>query len=1130
MFPILLHSSFYERLRESDAAFRARVRKTLVRLRDGRWGGGTRVKRLAGLRAPVYEARIDSGDRLLFTAVASSDRDFPERLRTHLQIWDVVHHDEVRRASRRNRSPEAEFLEFDVLEHYDIAEPPPHPAASFGDAGDDSGEVLLEFLIPPEGFHPRDQEGITGAARWYLAAPFMLADETEFQRIMDSGGAELELKLVRDQYEILRAPGPVLLAGSAGSGKTTIAVHRLAQAASMPSPVRSLYLSYSGWLVDHARKLYRDVMLARGHDPGVNTPDFFSFADLYRKLAPRDFRERHDHPMNREIFDAWLRKSGLRLDGALVWEELRSILKGACLQLGNPMLDEKDYYELGRKRAPLFVAARPEIYRIAQRYQQWLDQEGRSDQIDFCRQAFRELRHGRLKKYDVIVCDEVQDLTEIEIMFVLSLVSNSALMGLMLAGDMQQIVNPSGFRWAEVRQAVMKFANHGTKAPALTTLSRNFRSVRPLVELANAVLLLRREIFGRSGEDGFEEAVVEGPIPIQVIDDERQVLRAIRDFGPRCAVVVFDEKERDRLAVALETTRIFHIQDAKGLEFESVILWKVLQPAGHLVDRYLRSGSSMEREPRFKHLLQHLYVALTRARRHLAIFEGPEAHPFWNDRRFRGRFETENAETLDRVFRESASPEAWAKEAEYYLERRRYRQAAECYRRAGAVEKEIESHALFAESIEDWNGALNRWKQFGSPERQAPLLERLGRTAEAIEIYAQLGRTEKVQELEIQLLEKQGRWAEAGHQWELLGNIDQALRCYKKSGNRARALAVEAGIAESQSNWAAAAQCWLEIRAFDRAAQCFKKAKDKKNAALAEALHHEIAKDWPKAGAAFRRAGDVRKADECRAIALEASEQPDAAAKIRERLGESDKALRLYRRAGNQRAVERLEFQMVNLDEPQLDRVQSLLERKQPQRAIQLARARCAVLRRKLQSRRPLRSPAVQEMSGELNRLQYLGDRTEAVLAESSKNWKKAARYWRLAGDCETADRAERRAITSIANPQNQGRAWIRFGDYDKAIECFAEAGDAAGATEARARRSELKHDWAQAAAYWESIERTKEQAKCMAQFAREDEDWTAAAHWHRMAGQEKMALAAEKKAKRIAEGRRPRPVQQALF
>src|SRR5207247_2458783 len=95
----------------------------------------------------------------------------------------------------------------------------------------------------------------------------------------------LELKLTREQYHVLLAPGPALVAGSAGSGKTTIAVHRLADACRATPPLRSLYLSYSPWLVDHARKLFQDVMVARGVPMPNPAPHFTTFTDLYLRLV-----------------------------------------------------------------------------------------------------------------------------------------------------------------------------------------------------------------------------------------------------------------------------------------------------------------------------------------------------------------------------------------------------------------------------------------------------------------------------------------------------------------------------------------------------------------------------------------------------------------------------------------------------------------------------------------------------------------------------------------------------------------------------------------------------------------------------------------------------------------------------
>src|SRR5262249_46557389 len=137
-------------------------------------------------------------------------------------------------------------------------------------------------------------------------------------------------------------------------------------------------------------------------------------------------------------------------------------------------------------------------------------------------------------------------LTELEIAFVLALSADTGMGGVMLAGDTQQIVNPTGFRWAEVRQALRK-ATGASSVPKPARLGRNCRSVRPLVELANSILTLKHEIFGRYEEDCLD-AIVEGPAPIQIAADEKRVLDAIRNFGPRCAVLVLDETEGRNLA------------------------------------------------------------------------------------------------------------------------------------------------------------------------------------------------------------------------------------------------------------------------------------------------------------------------------------------------------------------------------------------------------------------------------------------------------------------------------------------------------------------------------------------------------------------------------------------------------
>src|SRR5437899_3396068 len=1103
-YPILIHSGFYKILRDSKADLRARVRKTLLRLREGQWNGGTRVKRLAGAAQAVFEARVDAGDRLLFTAIRAAASDDPAHLTTHLQVWYMFHHDNVRRRARRNLVPEAEFLDFSPMEEFEITEPPPEPAASLDEVSPDGDEALLHFLIPPDGFQSRTGEGINGGVRWYLAPPFMLADESEFQRLMDQNDGELELKLMRNQYEILRAAGPLLLAGSAGSGKTTIAIHRLVEARSQLEAGRVLYLSYSPWLVDYARRLYRDVTTARGGDAEAAPPHFSTFADLYRKLIPRNQALAGADVVTQESFAAWLKHSSPHIDAALVWEEVRSILKGASLNLGRPMLEEREYYDLGRKRAPLFVNERPEIFGIAQRYQQWLSATGRVDQIDLCRAAFRESRHGRGARYEVIVCDEIQDLTELEIAFVLSLSARPSLTGVMLAGDTQQIVNPTGFRWAEVRRAVMKTTG-AASVPKPARLGRNCRSVRPLVELANSILALKYEIFGRYEEDGFEDAVAEGPAPIQVAAEEKRVLEAVRNFGPRCAILVLDEAEGRNLATMLDTTRIFHVRDAKGLEFETVILWKFFASANGAVDRFVRGASGMDRDARFTQFLPHVYVAVTRARRHLAIFDGPHAHPFWTSRRFQGHIEIEEVETLGRLFRDSATSSEWAREGRYYFERLRYRQAAECYRRAGLPEQEAVALAMFAETMEDWQRALSLWQGIGQLDRQGFLLEKLGRHAEALDIYQKLGRAAEIERLELVLLEKQGRWAEAAKRWEDAGNPTEAVRCYQRAGNNARALTLEATAAEAQKTWKRAAECWFSVKSWEAAARCYRRCRDMRKAALAMAHHHEALTDWPKAAAAYQRAGEPVRARECKARALEAAGELSKAAKAWERLDQKDRALQLYQRAGNQEAVDRFGVERADIRQTQVSFVRELAGRGSYRLAMQLANRRHAFIKQRL-DRRGWSYSEQEQLMKERDLLDDLGIECKALIAEKSQVWEKAATLWRRIDKEDRAAIAQAKAIDAIADPVSRGYALLKIGKYEQARDAFESAGYNKGIAQPQALVCEKNKDWKQAADLWQSIGDTVRCAAAMGHAAASRQDWLEAARWYGLAGHRTLA------------------------
>ncbi|HVG09544.1 MAG TPA: tetratricopeptide repeat protein, partial [Thermoanaerobaculia bacterium] len=546
-------------------------------------------------------------------------------------------------------------------------------------------------------------------------------------------------------------------------------------------------------------------------------------------------------------------------------------------------------------------------------------------------------------------------------------------------------IQPSGFRWAEARRLATRIGRR-KEAPPVLRLRRNLRSVRPLVELANALLLLRREVFGRTEEDEPEDAAFEGPVPIEVPAAEEDVLAAIEGFGPRCAVLTLDDAETERLRERLGTSRVFHVRDAKGLEFESVVLWKLLAPDQDLIQRFLRgSDARMEREPRFKRLLQHLYVAVTRARRHLAVYEGhregqregPEPHPFWGEQRFRARLERETVEALPRLFRPTAAPAEWEREGDYFLERGHFRQAAECYRRAARPELEAEALARADEEREDWIAALSRWAGLRRAAKQAPLLDRLGRLSEAAASYREAGLEREARACEARLLENRKAWKEAAGAWEGLGRHADAARCWERAAEGSRGL--EAGEHEA-------------------AARCFHAAGQPKKAALALARHLEALGNWGRAAAAYRFAGRIQSSNLCRARALEEADRPAAAAVRRERLGEIEPAVALYARAGRWLDVARLEPARPEPRRRLLPKLRHLIENGEWDKADRLLRARREVLLDQIPGI-PwfLLTQGERLVWEELRDLERLEHRCRALRAESERAWSRAARHWSLA-------------------------------------------------------------------------------------------------------------------------------------
>ncbi|MFT5127531.1 MAG: DNA helicase-2/ATP-dependent DNA helicase PcrA [Rhodothermales bacterium] len=858
-FRILMHHRLAGLLRDKPPVFRGELQRTLEYLQFGYWGNGTRVKLLKGVRKAVYEARINRSLRLLFTVVRTHASEPPYDLQRYLLAWDIVDHDHIDRAKRMNIVPETGFLDFEEQSSRELDGVPEQP-----ELRDD--EPRMEF-----------REVLTDSVRWYELDPDVIADEHEWQALLDDPSVrDLELKLSREQAETVFATGPVLLRGTAGSGKTTVSVYRLARVVAEQPGARVLYVTYSEPLLATVRQLFGDLFRARREELPAALPVFLTFPELYGRIcgeSPRDV-------LRYAEFAYWYRMVQGGTDAALAWEEIRGIIKGGCLDPGKPHLSQAEYEALGRKRAPIFVDRRPHIFQVFRQYQEWTRKQGLVDDIDLARLATRRLKSEH--RFTHIVCDEGQDLTELELGLLLSMLEHPS--GLFFAADPQQVVNPSGFRWAELR-SLFRARHKSLPKPEIQALTRNYRSVQSIVALANALVTLKRERTGRSDDDDLQDTTLHGATPVLVQGEAEEVLGFLKGFGPRCAIITGTAQARAAVARAVGSERVFDIQEAKGLEFDACVLWHVLEPDCGLWQRLLESDEPMKEDPVARRAIHHAYVAVTRARRYLGIYEGSEASTaLWRSPQLKAHVEQDEAVALSKFMLHAASPEAWGEEGEYFLARGRFRQAAECFRRAGMGRKEEESMAGHHESIGDYRGAADLYRSLDLPGKAAPCLERLGVHGDAAALFA-----------------KFAAWADAGRCYEVAKMHAQAADAWEKAGDEDRRRQCLLRHFEKHRMWKDAAQLALKMGDEAGAIRYFERAGMKKRALelrISQAQNDDVAELLLKAGRleeagkAFLEAGDSVRGNECLAKVSERRGNFAAAAEHWRLAGDTTRALR----------------------------------------------------------------------------------------------------------------------------------------------------------------------------------------------------------------------------------------------
>ncbi len=313
------------------------------------------------------------------------------------------------------------------------------------------------------------------------------------------------------------------------------------------------------------------------------------------------------------------------------------------------LLDRKGYLATQRRgrNIPLSKPNRERIWQAYERYCGELNKRGLTDWPHLRAEALRLARDGGGPRFDAIVVDEAQDLTEAHLNLILALDNDPEHKGLLLVGDGQQRIYPGGYSLASV----------GVNVRGRSTLLRtNWRNTQFIMDAAEAVI--GDLSFGDLDEP---EKVHRGadavPLPLR-LGDPVELWRAnnVREAHEYARLIVDDlltRYEPDDIAVLVRTntecgtlravlngvpTRLIadrkwiqtsgvsvgtHFR-SKGLEFKAVVLLKIEENAlNHAINKAVDPEDAIARWTRT------LFVAMTRARDSLYIVGIPPlAEPF----------------------------------------------------------------------------------------------------------------------------------------------------------------------------------------------------------------------------------------------------------------------------------------------------------------------------------------------------------------------------------------------------------------------------------------------------------------------------------------------------------------------
>lgn len=363
---------------------------------------------------------------------------------------------------------------------------------------------------------------------------------------------------------------PLVVSGSAGSGKTSVALEKLRKIEEKFQEGKILYITQSESLIKKSKELYAYEYYDQAEDKlKIGVPEQIEFLSVHTFLEKITKCVEGKKPINRSVFFSWFedicKKKNFcdhKKDGDKILEEFVAVIAGRSLT-------KEKYKELGNRQAVFPQGGeRGKIYALFEEYKKFIKENSEYYDTSIITHQIQAN-----KVYDAVVVDEVQDLTESTLKLIVESVKDE---NFLLCGDVNQVIHPSFFSISRLESFL--------RTGKVCVLEKNYRNSKEVIELANRILHLKNYCFAPEDKMKEEEKrlfFMEGDTEDKgnisfIAQDKKQKMAKEMPKSINWAVLVLDDEKKEEACKLFDTPLVFSVHEAKGLEFENVILYKFM--------------------------------------------------------------------------------------------------------------------------------------------------------------------------------------------------------------------------------------------------------------------------------------------------------------------------------------------------------------------------------------------------------------------------------------------------------------------------------------------------------------------------------------------------------------------------